>query len=114
MLDSCPTINVPLPTPAAANALSGRFSVGATASDPDRGDALAFTWAASAGTFDDPAAPSTSYTCTTAGTQTLMLNVDDHHVPTSCTETFLLSVTCPADSGDAGTCADACGPPAGS
>ena len=110
--DSCPTVNVQLPTPATASAPSGRFSVGAAASDVDPGDALSFTWAASAGTFGDPAASSTYYVCTTAGTQTLVLNVDDHHVPTSCTETFLLPVTCLADSGDAGTCADACGSPA--
>lgn len=110
--DSCPTVNVQLPTPAATSAPSGRVSVGATASDADPGDALSFTWAASAGTFGDPAASSTYYVCTTAGTQTLVLNVDDHHVPASCTETFLLPVTCLADSSDAGICADACGPPA--
>ncbi|HTB61728.1 MAG TPA: hypothetical protein VLC06_27900 [Polyangia bacterium] len=112
--DSCPTVDVQSPTPVEANAPAGRISVGATASDADPGDALSFTWAASAGTFGDPAAQSTYYICTTAGVQTLVLIVDDHHVPTSCTETFLLPVTCLADSGDAGTCTGACGPPAGS
>jgi hypothetical protein len=111
--DSCPTVDVQLPMPAAANGPPGQFNVVATASDEDPADAVSFTWAASAGTFGDPAAPSTYYFCTTAGTQTLVLNVDDHHVPTSCTETFLLPVSCPAGSGDAGMCADACGPPAG-
>ena len=111
--DSCPAVDVQLPTPAEANAPASQFNVGATASDADPGDVLSFTWAASAGTFGDPSAPSTSYTCTATGAQTLVLNVDDHHVPTSCTETFLLLVTCPADS-DAGACTDGCGPPSSS
>ncbi len=112
--DSCPTVDVELPTPAEASAPSGRITVAALASDSDPGDLLTFSWAASAGTFGDPAAPSTDYLCTTAGTQTLVLNVDDHHVPSSCTETFLLPVTCLADPGDAGACTDGCGPPSGS
>ncbi len=112
--DSCPTVAVQSPTPAEANAPSGLISVAAIASDTDPGDLLTFTWAASSGTFGDPTLPSTDYICTTAGAQTLVLIVDDHHVPTSCTETFLLPVTCLADRGDAGTCTDACGPPAGS
>jgi hypothetical protein len=112
--DICPTVAVQPPSPAEADAPLGRLSVGATGSDADPGDALSFAWAASAGTFGDPAAQSTSYTCTTAGAQTLVLVVDDHHLPTSCTETFLLPVTCLADSSDAGACTGACGPPAGS
>jgi hypothetical protein len=112
--DICPTVAVQPPSPAEANAPLGRLSIGATASDADPGDALTFTWAASAGTFGDPAAQSTYYVCTTAGAQTLVLIVDDHHVPDSCTETFLLPVTCLAEPGDAGTCANGCGPPSGS
>jgi hypothetical protein len=111
--DSCPTVDVQLSTSAAANVPSGRIAVAAVASDTDPGDQLTFTWAASAGTFGDPVVSSTYYLCTTAGAETLVLNVDDHHVPTSCTETFLLPVTCLADPGDAGTCTDGCGPPAG-
>jgi len=110
--DSCPTVDVQPPVPADGNASSGRFSVGATASDPDPGDTLSFTWAASSGTFGDPAAASTLYTCTTTGAQTQVLNVDDHHVPTSCTETFLLPVTCVAPPADAGVCTDGCVTPA--
>jgi len=100
--DSCPTVDVQLPTPAEATTPSGRITVAAVASDTDPGDLLTFTWAASAGTFGDPTLSSTYYLCATAGTETLVLNVDDHHVPTSCTETFLLSVTCLANPGDAG------------
>jgi hypothetical protein len=113
-VDSCPTVDVRSPTPPLANAPSGRINVAATASDADPGDLVSFSWAASAGTFGDPTAASTYYVCTTPGAETLVLEIDDHHVPTSCTETFLLPVTCLADVSDAGTCTDGCAPPAGS
>jgi hypothetical protein len=95
--------------PSEATVPNGRINVAATASDPDPGDVLSLSWTASAGSFVDPAAPATDYICTTEGAQTLVFQVSDNHVPTSCTETFLFSVTCLTD-GDAGTCGDACGP----
>jgi|HubBroStandDraft_5_1064220.scaffolds.fasta_scaffold155264_2 hypothetical protein len=110
--DNCPTVDVQPPTPPQASAPAGRISVAATASDTDPGDVVSFSWTASAGTFGDPTAPSTYYLCTTAGAQTLVLDVDDHHVPTSCAETFLLPITCLPGGSDAGTCTDGCAPPA--
>jgi hypothetical protein len=107
--DSCPSVQAQLPSPAEANVPAGQISVTAAGSDTDPGDVLSFSWTASAGSFVDPTASSTDYVCTTAGAQTLVLQVNDNHVPTSCTETFLLPVTCLGDSGDAGTCGDACG-----
>ena len=100
--DSCPLIALAAPNPAEAIAPAGTISVGATASDPDPQDVLSFAWAASAGTFDDATAPSTRYVCATAGAETLILTVDDHHLPSSCTMTFLLPVTC-LPKGDAGS-----------
>jgi hypothetical protein len=47
-------------------------------------------------------APATRYVCATAGAETLVLTVDDHHVPASCTTTFLLPVT-RLPKGDAGS-----------
>jgi hypothetical protein len=109
--DNCPTVDVQPPTPPQANAPAGRISLTAAASDADPGDVVSFSWTASAGTFGDATAPSTYYVCTTAGAQTLVLDVDDHHVPTSCAETFLLPITCLAGGSDAGTCTDGCAPP---
>ena len=100
--DSCPVVSVVAPSPAEAVAPTGAIAVAATASDSDPGDVLSFAWAAGAGSFDDPSAPSTRYLCTRAGAETLVLTVDDHHVPASCTMTFLLPVTC-LPNGDAGS-----------
>ena len=92
--DSCPAVSVAAPVPAAAVAPTGAIDVAATASDSDPRDALSFAWATGAGTFDDPAAQSTRYLCSSAGTETLVLTVDDHHAPSPCTVTFILPVTC--------------------
>ena len=100
--DSCPLVSVVAPGPAVAVAPAGAIDVAATASDSDPGDVPSFAWTAGAGTFDDPAAQSTRYICNTAGAQTLVLTVDDHHVPSSCTVTFLIPVTC-LPNGDAGS-----------
>ena len=113
--DTCPTVDVQLPTPASAEVPGGRIAVAATGSDPDPGDVLSFSWAASTGTFEAPTSPSTSYVCTNVGAQTLVLTVDDNHAPRSCTETYLLPVSClaPGGNADAGACGDACAPAAG-
>jgi hypothetical protein len=96
--DHCPAVSVEPPAPAAATAPSGSLTVTATASDPDPGDVLSFAWSAAAGTFADATASSTAYVCTTAGNETLVLTVDDHHQPSSCQVTFLVPVTClPSD-----------------
>lgn len=113
--DTCPTVDVQLPAPASAEAPAGRIAVAATGSDPDPGDVLSFSWVASGGAFGAPGSPSTYYVCSSAGAQTLVLTVDDNHAPRSCSETFLLPVTClaAAGNGDAGACGDACAPAAG-
>ncbi|HLK93028.1 MAG TPA: hypothetical protein VKZ18_24250 [Polyangia bacterium] len=92
--DHCPQVSIQTPDPAAAPAPGGSLSVAATASDPDSGDVLSFAWSATAGTFADATAPTTDYVCTTAGNETLVLTVDDHHQPAPCQVTFLVPVTC--------------------
>ena len=92
--DSCPTVTVAAPNPADAIAPSGAIPLSVSASDADPSDVLSFSWAASAGTFGDSTAQSTRYVCATAGAETLVLTVDDHHLPASCTMTFLLPVIC--------------------
>ena len=70
--DSCPLVSVVAPGPAVAVAPSGAIDVAATASDSDPGDVPSFAWTAGAGAFDDPAAQSTRYLCTSAGAETLV------------------------------------------
>ena len=113
--DTCPTVEVEVPAPASATVPAGRIAVVAAGSDPDPGDTLSFSWAATVGTFGAPTSPSTYYVCTSVGAQTLVLTVDDNHAPRGCSETYLLPVSClPAGSnGDGGACGDACAPAAG-
>lgn len=102
--DSCPLVTLEAPNPAEATLPSGAITVSARASDPDPGDVLSFSWAASPGegTFGDSTAQATRYVCASAGVETLVLKVDDHHLPAFCTMTFLLPVTCLAG-GDVGS-----------
>lgn len=95
---SCPAVLVQGPTPPVATAPAGTISVAASASEPDGMGVPSFAWSATAGTFADPAAASTLYTCSVAGTQTIVLAVTGGQPPTSCTTTFLLPVTCLAPS----------------
>lgn len=92
--DHCPAVSVAPPAPAAGTAPSGIVTLTVTGSDPDPADVLSYAWSASAGTFADAAEASTYYVCTTAGAETLVLTVDDHHQPSPCQVTFLVPVTC--------------------
>jgi hypothetical protein len=89
----CPAVLVQGPTPPAAAVPYGTVSLAVTASDPEGTAVPSFTWVATGGTFSDPSAGSTLYTCSTAGTQTISLTVTDQ-VPSGCSTTFLLPVTC--------------------
>jgi len=59
--------------------------VTASVTDADTGDTLTYAWAATSGTFADPASATTTYSCASAGTQTLSLSVSDNHQPIPCT-----------------------------
>ncbi len=91
---SCPTVLVQGPTPPVATAPAGTISVAASASSADGAGVPSFAWAASAGSFADPSAGLTLYTCSSPGAQTIVLAVTEGQPPTSCTATFLLPVTC--------------------
>lgn len=90
--DSCPVVKAYKLTPGMAPSPSGQISVSVTGGDDDVGETLSYRWTATAGVFADAAAPSTEYTCTTAGLQTLTVAITDSHAPTPCTTT----VTFPA------------------
>jgi hypothetical protein len=63
------------------------------AHDADNGPAaLTYQWTTSAGTLSDPAAPSPTLTCTSAGPVTVTLTVSDGDA--TCTDTQSLTVSC--------------------
>lgn len=66
------------------------FQLTASGSDPD-GDALAFHWTATAGSFSDATARSTMFTCDDAGAQTLEFSVDDGR---GCSDTQEIPIFC--------------------
>jgi hypothetical protein len=56
------------------------LSLQVTAHDPNPGDTLTYSWVATAGSFSDPANPSTSWTApSTQGDVTFVLTVSDSH-----------------------------------
>jgi len=69
--------------------VGGQINVSATASDADN-DPLSFSWTATAGSFVNPAAASTKYNCTSAGTQVLTVTATDG----ICEKQRTVNVTC--------------------
>ena len=62
--DKCPSITSAVAAPMQAS-IGGAVAVSATASDPDRGEAITFSWSPSAN-FANPHTAVTSYRCTAA------------------------------------------------
>ena len=95
--DKCPSITSAVAAPMETS-VGGTIGVSATASDPDRGDAVSFSWSPAAH-FANPRSSVTSYSCTVAGRQTLTLNIADSHRPTPCTAQATLEVDCVSGKG---------------
>jgi hypothetical protein len=95
--DKCPSITSAVAAPMQTS-VGGAIDVNATAFDPDRGDAVTFSWSPAA-SFADPRAAATSYRCTVAGRQTLNLTIADSHRPTPCTAKATLQLDCVAATG---------------
>ena len=88
-IDQCPTVvadATPVVTP-----LGSPVNVNGNGADPDH-DPLTFKWSAPTGTFADPTAASTSYTCTQAGDVSLTVTVSDRRCDTQTS----LMITCQA------------------
>ena len=95
--DKCPSITSAVAAPTRTS-VGGTVGVSATAFDPDRGDAVSFSWSPAA-SFANPHTAVTSYRCTVAGTQALTLTVADGHLPTPCSAKATLEVSCVSASG---------------
>lgn len=98
----CPVINQ-------LNVVPQTIAVGQTAqvsvnATDQEGATLQYTWSSLAGTFGDPTAASTVYTCEQALTHNISINVSDGD--TFCDQSRLLNVTCVADACGATSCDD--------
>ena len=93
----CASITSAVAAPAETS-VGGAIGVSATAFDPDRGDAITFSWSPAAN-FANPRTAVTSYRCTGVGRQTLTLTIADSHRPTPCTVNATLEINCVAASG---------------
>jgi hypothetical protein len=93
--DDCPVLTAWAASPRQTS-LGGKIDVSGAATDADvgviPGEVLTFSW--SGGTFDNAGSPSTKFTCTVSGTQTIKLTVSDNHAPTPCSTSVLIAVTC--------------------
>ena len=95
--DKCPSITSAVAAPMQTS-VGGTIDVRATASDPDRGEAVSFSWSPAAH-FASPGSAATSYLCMTAGRQTLTLTVADSRRPIPCTANVTLAVSCVSGKG---------------
>jgi hypothetical protein len=103
----CPTIGSMVVSPTSV-AVGSTIQVGASAKDLGQGT-LTYAWTATNdGTFANPGAAKTTYTCATAGSKTLTVTVSN----VSCNDTLSVDVTCTQGGGctDASQCddSDAC------
>jgi hypothetical protein len=95
--DTCPQLTSWMASPLEATAPGGTVQVAVAASDPDAGDTLTYNWGSVGtplGSFADPSAPSTVYTCAAVGSDSLQVVVSDNHQPVPCTATKVFQVTC--------------------
>ena len=94
VLNVCPTIDALSANPSEV-VVGSTLALSAAAHDSDAGpSALSFGWTASAGTLSSASAQNVTFTCTTAGTATLTLSVNDGDPASSCADTQTVQVTC--------------------
>jgi hypothetical protein len=92
--NNCPGLTSWVASPLTTS-VGGNIDVAVTATDPDTADVLTYSWTSSAaGSFANPAAAMTQFTCGAAGAQTLTIVVSDNHAPTPCTATMTFPITC--------------------
>jgi hypothetical protein len=70
--------------------VGAEIEVSAVASDEDGGP-LTYRWTGTGGSFADPAAQNTTYTCEAAGKQSITVTVSDAE---ACTTTWTAQVAC--------------------
>jgi hypothetical protein len=93
--DNCPLLTSWAASPLQTS-LNAFIDVSGAATDADvgviAGEALTYAW--SGGTFTAPASAMTQFKCTVSGAQNITLTVSDNHVPTPCSTSIQIPVTC--------------------
>jgi hypothetical protein len=112
-INNCPTIAFTAVSPLQVG-IGGTISSFSQAMDLDS-NALSYAWTATGGSFSDPTASDTTYTCTVAGSQMLTLTVSDGYCQTAATLPVMCLPFCgfhpddtPCDDGNACTQMDRC------
>ncbi|MEM7437884.1 MAG: hypothetical protein AAF436_22240, partial [Myxococcota bacterium] len=72
--------------------LSNGLALSADTSD-EEGDPVAYRWTGSGGSFADPSAPATTYSCEAEGPQTIEVEVSDDGFD-HCVDSWTIAVTC--------------------
>jgi hypothetical protein len=95
--NNCPVLNSWMASPLQTST-AGQIDVSAAATDLDTSatppQTLTYAWTATAGTFVAPAAATTKYSCSVAGTQTLTVTATDNYSPTPCAVVQTFTVNC--------------------
>jgi len=95
-LNVCPTIDSLSANPSEVQ-IGGTVALAALAHDSDAApSALSYTWTTSAGTLSDAAAQNPIFTCTTPGTATVTVSVNDGDPAASCADKSTAQITCSA------------------
>lgn len=92
--DNCPVLTTWRASPLDTSVGKGAIDVLAAAADADPGDLLTYAWTSTAGSFRAGTAAQSTYTCTSAGGQSLMVTTSDNHEPVPCTASVAIPVTC--------------------
>jgi hypothetical protein len=93
-INVCPAISALSAMPAMVT-VGSQLALSATAYDPDDGPAaLTYSWSATSGVLDAPSSPTTRFTCTVAGAETITLVVSDGDATPGCAPSRSVSVQC--------------------
>ena len=93
-INICPTLDGVTAVPSTVN-VGQSTTVAVVAHDPDvMPAALQFAWSAPTGTFSAPAAAVTQFTCTTAGTVTIGIALNDGDLSAGCPVAGAVNVVC--------------------
>jgi PKD repeat protein len=91
----CPQVDGISANATSATVGGSPISLSVTAHDLDSGPGpLTYHWSATAGTFDDDAGQSPTYTCATAGMATVTVTVSDGYPDPSCVDAQTIRVSC--------------------
>jgi hypothetical protein len=96
----CPELTKAVVAPLQTS-LGNVITVRSQAEDPE-GDTIEYSWTADSGTFANPSAADTFYTCEETGNHQLTISVTDAG-DESCVDSWTVDVTCVDDNGTGGT-----------